>query len=61
MEFGNQIENVMSYSIYKHEATIKMAFEAIFWGVNLLVDPLSLLLASGGGGVAPGGTLVIIV
>ncbi len=42
MEFGNQIEYVMSYSIYKHEATLKMAFEAIFWRVNFLVDPLQL-------------------
>jgi hypothetical protein len=39
VEFGNQIEYVMSYSIYKHEATQKMAFEAIFLGGEFLSGP----------------------
>jgi hypothetical protein len=42
VEFGNQIEYVMSYSINKIETTLKMAFEAILGGVNFLVDPLIL-------------------
>ncbi len=29
----------MSYSIYKHEATLKMAFEAIFLGGEILSGP----------------------
>ncbi len=34
------LEKVMSYSIYKNEAFLKMAFEAFFGGVNFLLDPL---------------------
>ncbi len=39
MELGNQIEYVMSYSIYKHDATLKMAFEAIFLEGEFLSGP----------------------
>ncbi len=39
MEFGNQIEYVMSYNIYKHEATLKMAFKGIFFGGEFLSGP----------------------
>ncbi len=39
MEFGNQIEYVMSYNIQKHEATLKMAFKGIFLGGEFLSGP----------------------
>ncbi len=39
MEFGNQIEYVMSYSIHKHEATLKMEFEAILGGGEFICGP----------------------
>jgi hypothetical protein len=44
---SNQIEYVMSYSIYKHKVTLKMAFEELLGGVNFLVDPLAELAKIG--------------
>jgi hypothetical protein len=31
VDFFNQIKHVRSYSIYKHETTLKMAFGAFFF------------------------------
>ena len=42
MEFFHKNEYVRSYSIYKHDTTLKMTFEANFFWTILIADPLIL-------------------
>jgi hypothetical protein len=46
---------VRSYSIYKHDTTLKMAFGAIFFSPILIPDPLSVLMSGGFFGGFPWG------
>ena len=43
MEFSHQNEHVRSYSIYKHDTTLKMAFGAFFFFYNFNTGPPSTI------------------